>query len=140
MKPLLTKKPTSKRPKWKRRFPTKKKMLNASKKRQLQNHVVDVGVNTHRNARRSAPLSPHVENEIITQTSAKATLKRRKAFVHSKLTIQKILEQDAVSEDEEIIEDQTIEMEKSTKCQVTRKSTGSQIPATLRAMIVSSTT
>ena len=120
MKPLLTKRPTSKRPKWKRRFPTNKKMLNASKKCQLQNHVVDVGVNTRKNARRSAQLAPHVKNDIITQTSAKLTLKKRKAFVHSKtkLAIQKIPEQDAISEDKEIIEDQTIVMEKSTKCQV----------------------
>jgi len=117
-------------------------MLNASKKTQLQNHVVDVGVNTRKNARHSAPLAPHVESEITMQTSAEVTLQNRKASVHVKtnLAIQKIPEETAISEDEEILEDQTIVMEKYTKCRVTRKSTGSPIPATHRAMNASSTT
>ena len=142
MKPLSTKRPTSKRPTWKRRFLTKKKMLNTSKKPQLQNHEVDVGINTRKNARRSAPLAPHVENETITQTSAEVNLKKRKAIDHSKTnpTIRKIPEQDAISEDEEIIKDQAIVMGKFTKCQITRKSTGSPIPGTHRAMNVLSIT
>ena len=111
-------------------------MLNASKKLQLQNHVVDVGVNTRKNAQRSAPLAPPVENETITQTSAEVNLKKRKAIDHSKTnpTILEIPKQDAISEDEEIIEDQAIVMGKFTKCQVMRKLTGSPIPATHRAM------
>ena len=43
-------------------------MLNTSKKTLLQNRVVDVGVNTHKNAQHSAPLAPHVENEIHSKT------------------------------------------------------------------------
>jgi len=74
-------------------------MLNVSKKPQL-----------------SAPLAPHVENETITQTSAEVNLKKKKAIDHSKTnpTIQKIPEEDAISEDEEIIEDQAIVMGKFT--------------------------
>ena len=85
------KRPTSKRPKWKRRFLTKKKISNAWKKTHLQNHVVDVGVNTRKNARHSAPLAPHVANETITQTSAEVNHKKRKDIVHrkTKLAIQK---------------------------------------------------
>ena len=81
-------------------------------------------------------------NETITQTSAAVNLKKRKAIDHSKTnpTIRKIPEQDAISEDEEIIEDQAIVMRKFTKCQVTRESTGSPIPATHRAMNVLSIT
>ena len=117
-------------------------MLNALKKILLQNHVVNVVVNTHKNARHSEPLAPHVENEIIMQTSVEVTLKERKAIAHSetKFVTQKIPRQDAVSEDGEISEDQTIVMEKSIKCWVTRKSTGSPIPATHQAINVSSTT
>ena len=114
-------------------------MLNASKKPQLHN-VVDVGVNTRKNARRSAPLAPHLENETITQTSAEVNLKKRKAISKTNPTIRRIPEQDAISEDEEIIEDQAIVMGKFTKCQVMRKSTGSPIPATHRAMNVLSMT
>ena len=133
---------TNQRPKWKRRFLTKKKMSNAWKKTHLQNHVVDVGINTRKNAWHSVPLAPHVANETIMQTSAKVNHKKRKDIVHSKtkLAIQKTLEQDTISEEEEIPKDQTSAMGKSTKCQVTRKSTRSPIPATHRAMNVSSTT
>ena len=104
-------------------------MLNGSKKTLLQNHVVDVGVNTHKNVWHSAPPALRVENKIVMQTSVEVTLKERKAITHSKtkLPTQKISEQDAISEDEEISEDQTIVMEKSIKCLVTRKLTGSQI-------------
>ena len=63
------------------------KMLNALKKTFLQNQVVDVGVNTRKNARHSAPLAPRVENEIIMQTSAKVTLKERKAIAHGKIKL-----------------------------------------------------
>jgi len=78
------------------------------------------------NASHSAPLALHVEDEIDMQMSAKLTLQKRKAFVYSKtkLSIQEIPEQDVIREDEEIPEEQTIIMKKSTKFRVTRKSTG----------------
>ena len=142
MKPLLTKSPTSKRLKWKRRFLTHKKMLNASKKSQFPSHVVAVDVNTRKNARRSALFAPPVENEITTQTSAEVNLKKRKVIVHSKtkIAMRTLPELDAIRKDEEIIENQAIVMGEFTKCQVTMKTTGNPIRATLRVTNVIFTT
>ena len=126
----------------KRRFLTQKKMLNASKKSQFPSHVVAVGVNTRKNARRSALFAPPVENEITTQTSAEVNLKKRKAIVHSKTktAMQTLPELDAIRKDEEIIENQAIVMGEFTKCQVTMKTTGNPNRATLRVTNVLFTT
>ena len=96
--------------------------------------MVAVGVNTRKNARRSALFAPHVENEINTQTSAEVNRKKRRAIIHSKakLATRTVPETDAFRKDKEIIENQAIIMGEFTKYQVTMKMTGNPIRATLR--------
>ena len=146
MKLRSTKKLITKRPKWKRRFLTKKKKLNALGNSQIQNHVVDVGVHTCKNARHSALSAQHVESETITQVSAEINhtaqiLSEGKALINNmtNFAIRKIRKQDAITEDKQVTEDRAIAMGKSAKCCETKKSTGSPIPATHRPMSVSST-
>ena len=119
-----------------------KKTLNASQKTEFQSHVVAVGVNTRKNARRSVLFAPRVENEITTQTSAEVNLKKRKAILHSKTkpATRTVPETDAIPKDKEIIENQAIIVGEFTKCQVTIKMTGNPIRATLRVTNVLFTT
>ena len=146
MKLRSTKKLITKRPKWKRRFLKKKKKLNALGNSKIQNHVVDVGVHTRKNAWHWALSAPYVESETTTQVSAKVNctaqiLSEGKALFNNttNFAIRKICKQDAITEDKQDTEDPAIAMGKSAKCCETKKSTGSQIPATRQAMSVSST-
>ena len=105
----------------------------------FQSHVVAVGVNTWKKARRSA-LFP--QRKITTQTSAKANLKKRKAIIHSntKPAIRTVPEPDTICKGEEIIENQAIVMTEFSKCQVTMKMTGNPIQATFQVTNVLFTT
>ena len=70
-----------------KKIPHKEKdVRGAWKKTHLQIYVVDEGVNTSKNAQHLAPLTPHVANETIMQTSAEVNHKKRKDIVHSKTT------------------------------------------------------
>ena len=112
MKLRSTKKLITKRPKWKRRFLTKKKKLNALGNSQIQNHVVDVGVHTRKNARHSALSASHVESKTTRQVSAEVNrtaqiLSEGKAFINNttNFAIRKNRKQDAITKDKQVIED-----------------------------------